>query len=617
MKDILKIIKRFLPPYKKNAFLIFLFNGLSAIFSLFSFATIIPILQILFGLAADNYSFIPWDSGQLSFSKIVQNNAYWYISQLISNFGAQTTLLILAVWLAIITVFKTGTDYLGSYFIVPIRSGVVNDIRNQIDRKILSLHLGFFSDERKGDILARISGDVDEIERSVLSSLLLVIKNPILIIVYLTMMMIISWKLTLFVFAFLPLSTYVMGVTGKKLKQKSFDAQNKWGELMSQVEETIGGLRVIKAFTAENKIKKRFHATTEMLRKQTSRIYRRQELASPLSEFLGTFTIAVVLWFGGTLILNGDGVIDAPTFMFYIAIFFNIISPAKAFSNSSYTIQRGMASMERIDKILNAENAIVEKENPKKLTFDKKIEFKDVWFKYEEDWVLKNINLIIEKGKTIALVGESGSGKSTLTDLLVRFYDVQKGEILIDGINIKDVAVYELRSLMSIVTQESILFNDTFFNNIAFGLKNVSRAEVERAAKIANAHQFIMETPEGYQTMIGERGGKLSGGQRQRICIARAVLKNPEIFIFDEATSALDSVSEQLVQEALDNVTKDRTSIIIAHRLSTIRNVDEIYVIHQGEIVERGTHNELYSSNGYYRNLCDVQNIDVQYINID
>ncbi|MDN5297180.1 MAG: ABC transporter ATP-binding protein [Bacteroidota bacterium] len=607
MKDVFKILRRFLPPYKKYAILIFVFNGLTAIFSLFSFATIIPILQILFGIGHESYSFIPWNSPDLSFTKIVQNNGYWFISQLIANYGAETTLLVLAVWLMVITVFKTGTEYLGSYFIVPIRTGIVRDIRNNINDKILSLHLGFFSDERKGDILARISGDVDEVERSILSSLVLIFKNPILILVYLTMMMIISWKLTLFVFILLPASTYIMGSIGRRLKQKSFELQNKWGELMSQVEETLGGLRVIKSFNAEGKIVKRFHAGTQSLRKLTNRILRRQELAVPVSEFLGTLTIAIVLWFGGTLILNGEGVIDAPTFMFYIAIFFNIIAPAKAFSNSTYIIQRGLASMERIDKILKAESVILEKENPLKLTFEKQIEYRNVWFKYKDEWILKGINLTIEKGTTIALVGESGSGKSTLTDLLVRFYDVQEGEIMIDDTNIKDVSLHDLRALTSMVTQDPILFNDTFFNNIAFGVEHATQEEVERAAKIANAHEFIMATPKGYDTIIGERGGKLSGGQRQRICIARAVLKNPEIFIFDEATSALDSVSEKLVQEALENISKNRTTLTIAHRLSTIRNADEICVMHQGEIVERGRHNDLYARNGYYKKLCDAQ----------
>jgi len=420
-------------------------------------------------------------------------------------------------------------------------------------------------------------------------------------------MLIISWELTLFVFILLPVTSYAMGTVGRKLKQKSLDAQNKWGELMSQVEETLSGLKIIKAFNAEGKISQRFRDGNKKLRKITARIIRRQELASPLGEFLGTLTIVIVLCFGGTLILQGRGVIDAPTFMFYITIFFNIISPAKEFSKSAYTIQRGLASMERIDEILTAENTIVEKENPEKLTFEKQIEYNNVWFKYNGDWVIKGINLRIQKGKTIALVGESGSGKSTLVDLLLRFYDVQKGEILIDGTNIKDVSLNDLRSLIGIVTQEAILFNDTFFNNIAFGVEHATREEVVKAAKIANAHNFIMATPNGYDTVVGERGEKLSGGQRQRVCIARAVLKNPQIFIFDEATSALDSVSEKLVQNALENIMKDRTTIMIAHRLSTIRNADEIYVIHQGTIVEKGNHDELYNRNGYYWKLCNMQ----------
>ena len=607
MKGVFTILKRFLPPYKKYGALIFIFNALTAIFSIFSFVTIIPILQILFRISSKSYYFIPWNSPDMSFTKIIQNNGYWYITHLVENYGASTTLLGLAIWLMIITIFKTGTAYFGSYFLVPIRTGIVRDIRNQINDIILALPIGFFSEERKGDILARMSGDVDEVERSVLSSLVLILKNPILIVTYLTTMLIISWELTLFVFILLPVTSYAMGTVGRKLKQKSLDAQNKWGELMSQVEETLSGLKIIKAFNAEGKISQRFRDGNEKLRKIIARIIRRQELASPLGEFLGTLTIVIVLCFGGTLILQGRGVIDAPTFMFYITIFFNIISPAKEFSKSAYTIQRGLASMERIDEILTAENTIVEKENPEKLTFEKQIEYNNVWFKYNGDWVIKGINLRIQKGKTIALVGESGSGKSTLVDLLLRFYDVQKGEILIDGTNIKDVSLNDLRSLIGIVTQEAILFNDTFFNNIAFGVEHATREEVVKAAKIANAHNFIMATPNGYDTVVGERGEKLSGGQRQRVCIARAVLKNPQIFIFDEATSALDSVSEKLVQNALENIMKDRTTIMIAHRLSTIRNADEIYVIHQGTIVEKGNHDELYNRNGYYWKLCNMQ----------
>ena len=607
MKGVFTILKRFLPPYKKYAVLIFIFNAFTAIFSIFSFITIIPILQILFKISNKSYYFIPWSTPGISFTKLIQNNGYWYITHLVESCGASTTLLWLAIWLMFITLFKTGTAYFGSYFIVPIRTGIVRDIRNNLNDKILSLPIGFFSEERKGDILARMSGDVDEVERSVLSSLVLIFKNPILIIAYLTTMLIISWELTLFVFILLPVTSYVMGAVGRELKQKSLDAQNKWGELMSQVEETLSGLKIIKAFNAEGKISQRFRAGNEKLRKITSRILRRQELASPLGEFLGTLTIAIVLCFGGTLILKERGIIDAPTFMFYVTIFFNIINPAKEFSKSAYTIQRGLASMERIDEILTAENTIIEKENPKKLTFEKQIEYNNVWFKYNGDWVIKGISLTIEKGKTIALVGESGSGKSTLVDLLLRFYDVQKGEILIDDTNIKDASLRDLRSLIGIVTQEAILFNDTLFNNIAFGVEHATREEVEKAAKIANAHDFIMATPNGYDTVIGERGEKLSGGQRQRICIARAVLKNPQIFIFDEATSALDSVSERLVQNALENIMKDRTTIMIAHRLSTIKNADEIYVMHQGEIVEKGKHDELYILNGYYWKLCNMQ----------
>ena len=607
MKGIIKILKRFLPPYKKYMALTFAFNILTALLNVFSLATIVPILQVLFKVNNKVFEFIPWGAKDISTIDIILNNANWYISQLIETHGSSNTLMFLAIALVVITFFKTGTAYLGSYFTIPIRTGVVKDIRNQINDKILSLPIGFFSEERKGDILARISGDVNEVENSVMSSLDMLFKNPILILIYLITMIALSWQLTLFVFVVLPVMGYVMGTVGKSLKKSSFEAQNKWGELMSQIEETLSGLRIIKAFNAESKIAGRFNEGSDVFRRMSNRIARRQNLAHPMSEFLGTFTIAIVLWFGGSLILSGNGVIDAATFIYYLTIFYSIINPIKEFSRSAYAVQRGLASMERIDKILNAKNDLQEPENPRKLTFQKDIHYNNVWFKYNKDWVIKGIDLRIEKGKSIALVGQSGSGKSTITDLLSRFYDIQDGGIFIDGINVKDVTLFDLRSKIGYVNQEAILFNDTFFNNIAFGVKNATKAEVIRAAQIANAHDFIMATENGYQTNIGDRGGKLSGGQRQRISIARAILKNPEILILDEATSALDTDSERLVQDALEKLMKNRTTIIIAHRLSTIKNADEIYVLKEGKIVESGNHSSLYELNGYYTKLCNMQ----------
>jgi len=607
MKGIFKILKRFLPPYKKYVVLTFIFNILTAILNVFSLATIIPILQVLFKINTATYEFIPWNTRGISSLDILFNNGYWYITQLIETYGSSQTLLILAAALVTMTFFKTLSAYLGSYFTIPIRTGVVQDIRNQINEKILALPIGFFTEERRGDILARISGDVNEVENSIMSSLDMLFKNPILILIYLGTMIALSWQLTLFVLVLLPIMGYVMGTVGKTLKRKSFEAQNKWGELMSQVEETLSGLRIIKAFNAEKKISERFHKGNNEFRRMSNRIARRQYLAHPMSEFLGTLTMAIVLWFGGLLILEGKGLIDAATFIYYLTIFYSIINPAKDFSKSAYAVQRGLASMERIDRILEAQNEIENPENPKKLQFNRHIHYDHVWFAYQSDWVLKDINLVIPKGKTIALVGESGSGKSTIVDLLSRFYDIQQGGIYIDDINIKEVTLHDLRSLIGYVSQEAILFNDTFFNNIAFGKENATKEEVERAAHIANAHEFIVATEHGYQTNIGDRGGKLSGGQRQRISIARAILKDPQILILDEATSALDTASERLVQEALDRLVQNRTTITIAHRLSTIKNADEIYVIHDGEIVEHGHHEELYAKNGYYRKLCDAQ----------
>lgn len=607
MNGIITILKRFLPPYKKYVVLSFLFNLLTALLNVFSLATIIPILQVLFKVNDKVFEFIPWETKGVSLIDIVLNNGNWYMARLIETHGGSTTLLFLAIALIVMTLFKTGTAYFGSYFTIPIRTGVVKDIRNKINDKILVLPIGFFSEERKGDILARISGDVNEVENSVMSSLDMLFKNPILILIYLITMIVLSWQLTLFVFVVLPIMGYVMGTVGKSLKRSSFEAQNKWGELMSQIEETLSGLRIIKAFNAESKISKRFYTGSDMFRKMSNRIARRQYLAHPMSEFLGTLTIAIVLWFGGSLILSGNGIIDAATFIYYLTIFYSIINPIKEFSRSAYAVQRGLASMERIDKILEAQNDITEIQHPQKLSFKNNIHYRNVWFKYNKEWVLKGIDLKIEKGKTVALVGQSGSGKSTMTDLLSRFYDIQEGGVFIDNINIKDVTLHDLRSKIGYVTQEAILFNDTFFNNIAFGLKETTPEEVIEAAKVANAHEFIMATQDGYQTNIGDRGGKLSGGQRQRISIARAVLKNPEILILDEATSALDTDSERLVQDALEKLMRNRTTIVIAHRLSTIKNADEIYVLKEGQIIESGGHNSLYELNGYYTKLCNMQ----------
>lgn len=613
MKDFIRILRRFVPPYKKYMVLNIVFNILSAILNLFSFALIIPILNILFKLNDDVYFYKAWVFDPWTWEswkgtpELIKNNFFWFVSDLIEKEGGSFTLIVLGAFLIISTFLKVGTMYMAFFTMIPIRTGVVRDIRNQINRKITELPLGFFSEERKGDIIARVSGDVNEVETSIMSSLDMLFKNPILIIIYLIGMIVISWQLTVFVLVLLPLAGYVMGQVGKKLKRKSLEGQQQWGGLMSQIEETLGGLRIIKAFNAEKKIQARFESSNDRFRRTTIRIYRRQQMAHPMSEFLGTATIAIVLWYGGTLILSNHSTIDASTFIYYLVIFYSIINPAKDLSKSVYAIQKGLASMDRIDKILKAESNINDPADPKKIELNKEIRYNNIWFKYQHDWVLKGVDLVIPKGKTVALVGQSGSGKSTLVDLLPRFYDVDKGSITIDGTDIRDASLYDLRGLMGNVNQEAILFNDTFFNNISFGVEGATLEQVKEAARIANAHEFIMASEDGYNTNIGDRGGKLSGGQRQRISIARAILKNPPILILDEATSALDTESERLVQEALENLMRNRTTIVIAHRLSTIRNADEICVMHEGEIVERGRHEELLDLKGYYKRLCDMQ----------
>ncbi len=613
MKDFIRILRRFVPPYKKYMVSNIVFNILSAILNLFSFALIIPILNILFKLNDDVYFYKAWVFDPWTWEswkgtpELIKNNFFWFVSDLIEKEGGSFTLIVLGAFLIISTFLKVGTMYMAFFTMIPIRTGVVRDIRNQINRKITELPLGFFSEERKGDIIARVSGDVNEVETSIMSSLDMLFKNPILIIIYLIGMIVISWQLTVFVLVLLPLAGYVMGQVGKKLKRKSLEGQQQWGGLMSQIEETLGGLRIIKAFNAEKKIQARFENSNDRFRRTTIRIYRRQQMAHPMSEFLGTATIAIVLWYGGTLILSNHSTIDASTFIYYLVIFYSIINPAKDLSKSVYAIQKGLASMDRIDKILKAESNINDPADPKKIELNKEIRYNNIWFKYQHDWVLKGVDLVIPKGKTVALVGQSGSGKSTLVDLLPRFYDVDKGSITIDGTDIRDASLYDLRGLMGNVNQEAILFNDTFFNNISFGVEGATLEQVKEAARIANAHEFIMASEDGYNTNIGDRGGKLSGGQRQRISIARAILKNPPILILDEATSALDTESERLVQEALENLMRNRTTIVIAHRLSTIRNADEICVMHEGEIVERGRHEELLDLKGYYKRLCDMQ----------
>ena len=609
MKEFLQVLRRFVPPYKKYLAMTIAFNMLSAVLNIFSFMAIVPILQIIFktGEATAVTALMPWDWDNAK--EMLMNNASYYVGLMVGELGQANTLLVVGLFLAFATLLKTGAYFLSSASIIPLRTGVVRDIRNQLYRKITSLPLGFFSEERKGDIIARMSGDVQEVEGSIMSSLDMLFKNPIFIVFYFTTMLIVSWQLTLFTIVFVPLMGWVMGMVGRKLKQKSIKAQALWSDTMSQVEETLGGLRIIKAFCAEEKMNRRFDKINSEYRDNIRRVNTRQQLAHPMSEFLGTLMIVIVLWFGGMLVLGGKS-LSGPTFIYYMAILYSIINPLKEFSKAGYNIPKGLASMERIDKILRAENTIRERKDPVRIDgFREKIEFRDVSFRYGEKWVLRHVDLTIEKGKTVAIVGQSGGGKSTLVDLIPRYYDVQEGEVLIDGVNVKDMAIHDLRRLIGNVNQEAILFNDSFRNNIAFGVDNATQEQIEAAAKIANAHEFIMESEHGYDTNIGDRGGRLSGGQRQRVSIARAILKNPPILILDEATSALDTESERLVQQALEHLMKTRTTVAIAHRLSTIKNADEICVIHEGRIVERGTHDELLAKNGYYKKLNDMQSL--------
>ena len=619
-------MRRFVPPYKKYLFASIVFNILSAVLNIFSFMALIPILNILFKTEDNKRVTELMPMGWENMKEAAMNNANYYVTQLIDSVGATTTLLVIGLLLALMTFAKTAAYFFSSASIIPIRTGIVRDIRNQLYKKITSLPLGFFTEERKGDIIVRITGDVGEIENSIMSSLDMLFKNPILIIAYFSMLLFISWELTLFTLAIVPAMGWVMGAVGRKLKARSLKAQALWSDAMSQVEETLGGLRIIKAFCAEEKMNTRFNNVNNEHRNTIMWVNIRQQMAHPMSEFLGTVMIVIVLWFGGILVLN-NSTLSGPVFIYYLVILYSIINPLKEFSKAGYNIPKGLASMERVNRILKAENHIKEPESPKHIReFTGKIEFRNVSFAYNADtdakekdtqspqndnirWVLRDINLTIEKGKTVALVGQSGSGKSTLVDLIPRYYDVQEGEVLIDGINVKDLGIQDLRRLMGNVNQEAILFNDTFRNNISFGVENATLEQIEEAAKIANAYDFIMESENKFDTNIGERGGRLSGGQRQRVSIARAILKNPPILILDEATSALDTESERLVQDALERLMKTRTTVAIAHRLSTIRQADEICVLHEGRIVERGTHDELIALDGYYKKLNDMQNV--------
>ena len=613
MKEFLQVLRRFVPPYKKYLVWSVIFNILSAVLNIFSFMTLIPILQILFKTSDVKpvTKLITWDNVHSveSMVEMLTNNANYYIQHFIVTTGEANTLLIIGILLAFMTMLKTAAYFLSSATIIPIRTGVVRDIRNQLYQKINALSLGFFSEERKGDIIARMSGDVQEIENSIMASLDMLFKNPILIISYFIALIVTSWQLTLFTIIFVPIFGWFMGFVGRKLKAQSIEAQGLWSDTMSQVEETLGGLRIIKAFCAEKLMNERFDKVNSNYRKNVMRVNIRQQLAHPMSEFLGTVMIIIVLWVGGMLVLNNH-TLTGPKFIYYLVMLYSIINPLKEFSKAGYNIPKGLASMERVDKILKAEISIKEKSNPHPImAFEHEIEFRNVSFKYDQQWVLKDINLVIPKGKMIALVGQSGSGKSTLVDLIPRYYDVQKGEVLIDGINVKDLGIHDLRRLIGNVNQEAILFNDTFKNNIKFGTVEATDEQVAEAARIANAYDFIMQSENGFDTNIGDRGGRLSGGQRQRVSIARAILKNPPILILDEATSALDTESERLVQDALTHLMKTRTTIAVAHRLSTIRNADEICVLHEGRIIERGTHEELIHNNGYYKKLHDMQQV--------
>lgn len=612
MKEFFRMLRQYVKPYKSYMAGSLLFNLLSALLNVFSFISIIPMLQLLFGIDQNRYEFIPWSAAGMSMKDIIINNMYWYTTELMDEYGVASTLLAIGLFLVIMTFLKTGCYFASVAIMVPLRTGIVRDIRMKVYHKIVSLPLSFFSDERKGDIIARMSGDVNEIETSITGSLEMLIKNPILLICYFGVLIYVSWQLTLFTLIVLPLMGWMMGRIGRKLKHKSLDAQNKWSDTMAQLEETLGGMRIIKAFTAERKMTERFDRCTNEFRDASNRVSIRQASAHPVSEFLGTVLIVMVLWYGGTLIFSDHSPIDAPTFIFYMVILYSIIQPLKDFSKATYNIPKGMASVERVNKILNAENTIAETAHPKHIDgLEQNIEFRNVSFTYNGSTqeVLKDVNLNVKRGQTIALVGQSGSGKSTLVDLLPRYHDVTGGDILIDGVNVKDLAIADLRSLIGNVNQEAILFNDSFYNNITFGVEHATMEQVIEAAKIANAHDFIMESEHGYDTNVGDRGCRLSGGQRQRISIARAILKNPAILILDEATSALDTESERLVQEALERLMKTRTTIAIAHRLSTIKNADEICVLYEGRIVERGTHDELLQKGGYYKRLNDMQQL--------